>query len=124
MILKDHLGLDFIITDKKNDLINFTGPKICYSPEYSDSGSLNIKSENLLFETGVRPQNVSIGNWDNVVTLYHNESSQDFSFDIFSASFFLVTRYEEYIPHIKDQYDRFESESSIAYSHGFLDLPI
>ena len=37
---------------------------------------------------------------------------------------FLITRYEEYLPHVKDHYERFNAEQSIAYKFQFLEKPI
>jgi len=43
-----------------------------------------------------------------------------FDFDIFAASFYLLSRYEEYLPHTKDMYGRFAHENAIAFKEGFL----
>ena len=45
-------------------------------------------------------------------------------FDFFAASFYLITRYEEYLPHTKDYLGRYEPTNSIAYQHHFLQLPL
>jgi hypothetical protein len=45
-------------------------------------------------------------------------------FDPFAAAFYLITRYEEYLPYIKDQYERFSAEQSIAYKKYFLRKPM
>jgi len=45
-------------------------------------------------------------------------------FDLFTASFYLVSRYEEYLPYEKDQHDRFPAKASIAYQSGFLQKPV
>ena len=45
-------------------------------------------------------------------------------FDIFGAAFYLVSRYEEYLPHIKDEHMRFSPQQSIAYQKGFLNKPL
>ena len=39
-------------------------------------------------------------------------------------SFFLLSRYEEYLPHSKDQYGLYAHENSIAYKEGFLHQPL
>ena len=41
-------------------------------------------------------------------------------FDVFSATFFLVSRYEEYLPHVKDDYGRFLATESLAFKEDFL----
>ena len=45
-------------------------------------------------------------------------------FDIFAASFFLLSRYEEYLPHVRDVHERFTAAQSIAMKHGFLEKPV
>ena len=51
-------------------------------------------------------------------------NNSTFPFDIFGASFFMLSRYEEYLPHIKDEYGRFEAKESLAFKYGFLEIPI
>lgn len=44
--------------------------------------------------------------------------------DIFAASFFMFTRWEEYVNKKRDSHDRFSAIESLAYKQGFLDRPI
>jgi len=44
--------------------------------------------------------------------------------DIFSASFFMLTRWEEYVNRNRDVHNRFPAYESLAYKQGFLDRPI
>ncbi len=44
--------------------------------------------------------------------------------DIFAASFFMLTRWEEYINKNRDAHNRFPAVESLAYKQGFLDRPI
>ncbi|MBC7873658.1 MAG: polysaccharide deacetylase family protein, partial [Ferruginibacter sp.] len=48
----------------------------------------------------------------------------DFPFDIFAAAFYLLTRYEEYLPYKKDIYGRYAHENSLAFKENFLNLPL
>ena len=43
---------------------------------------------------------------------FFRSQDSDFPFDIFAASFYLITRYEEYLPHRKDAYGRYAHENS------------
>jgi hypothetical protein len=45
-------------------------------------------------------------------------------FDIFAASFYLLSRYEEYLPHVKDEYGRFMAKDSLGFKFGFLHQPV
>lgn len=44
--------------------------------------------------------------------------------DIFGGSFFMLTRWEEYVNKIRDQHGRFPGKESIASKNGFLKRPI
>jgi len=44
--------------------------------------------------------------------------------DIFAASFFMLSRWEEYVNKNRDSHDRFPAYESLAYKQGFLDRPI
>jgi len=44
--------------------------------------------------------------------------------DIFSASFFMLTRWEEYVNRNRDSHNRFPATESLAFRQGFLDRPI
>ena len=46
------------------------------------------------------------------------------NFDVFAASFYLLSRYEEYLPHKRDVYERFPATESIAYKKDFLQEPL
>jgi hypothetical protein len=43
---------------------------------------------------------------------------------LFSALFYLLSRYEEYLPFKPDAHGRFEADQSLAWKHGFLDKPV
>ena len=52
-------------------------------------------------------------------------SDSDLPFDIFAASFFLVTRYEEYLDFKPDKYGRFPAPASHLHSEmDFLEIPV
>jgi peptidoglycan/xylan/chitin deacetylase (PgdA/CDA1 family) len=44
--------------------------------------------------------------------------------DIFAASFFMLTRWEEYVNKNRDNHNRFPATESLAYNQGFLNTPI
>ena len=47
-----------------------------------------------------------------------------FPFDPFALAFYLVSRYEEYLDFIPDQYGRFPASASTAFKNGFLQKPL
>ena len=48
----------------------------------------------------------------------------DLTFDLFASVFYIISRYEEYLPHREDKHGRFLAQDSIAYQNGFLDKAI
>ncbi|PZF72946.1 hypothetical protein DN068_11080 [Taibaiella soli] len=59
-------------------------------------------------------------------TLAYNPSEKAFSFDVFSAVFYLIARYEEYAPNrfTPDKHNRFPATESVLYKRGLLEIPI
>jgi len=121
ILLADILGLSWeVITDKrklgKSPVINYSSEDII--------GALQVIPDSLLFEKGIKTREVVVDAWNGLPVFFKTSSDSDFSFDIFAASFFLVTRYEEYLEFIPDKYGRFSASSSVAFKNGFLDIPI
>jgi len=56
--------------------------------------------------------------------LIKNQSTITCGIDIFSSSFFMLTRWEEYVNKTRDIHNRFPATESLAYKQGFLDRPI
>lgn len=114
------LGIDVeIITNRdevytKEFVINYSN---------LDVAGLQILPEKLLFEKRIFEQKLKINSNGDFVRLYSN-SGKEISFDLFAASFYLISRYEEYLPHKRDKHDRFSPEQSVAYKNDFLNEPI
>ena len=52
------------------------------------------------------------------------ENNEIFSFDIFSAVFYFISRYEEWQAFEKDQHQRFEAKAGILFQNNFLLKPV
>jgi len=121
-ILKNLCGFEISYTENVEEFNLYQGAKLSYS-ESPLQQEINITPHTLLHEKGIKPQNISLSTWNSIPVLFKNKNPQ-IPFDIFAASFFLVSRYEEYLPHIADVYNRFEADSSIAFQNNFLHLPV
>jgi len=64
-----------------------------------------------------------IGFWGNS-TFVDNIEKIYIGLDIFASAFFMLSRWEEYVVKMRDEYNRFEASDSVAYKFGFLDRPI
>ena len=117
------LGMETSFTTKVEDFIKHIGPKITYTKQPLQN-EFFIRSNDLLFEQGINDIDVNMSNWGGIPCFFSVGEKSALPFDIFSASFYLLSRYEEYLPHMKDIHDRFSPKDSIAYKHKFLKLPI
>ena len=117
------MGVPFMLTIDSEKFKAHTGPKINYSDSDFSDQAFQIKNQPLLFEQNIKNQTITCFTVNNNKAFFKTESS-DFPFDIFAASFYLMTRYEEYLPHEKDIYGRYAYENTLAYHEGFLNLPL
>ncbi len=119
---KEITGQNFPVTDKVEDFINYDGPKINYSTEQIVKEEFWLQPYPLLFEKGTKLQTVDCFEVNGQKAFF--KTGGDFPFDIFAATFYLLSRYEEYLPHQKDMYGRYAHRNSLAFKEGFLNLPL
>ncbi len=123
LIFRDLLGVEFNITNSTSEFRNYQGPKINYS-FHTLNDELFFYSSNLLFETGIKQQNIDHVEFNRIKCPFAVYKSSCIPFDPFAAAFYMATRYEEYLPYKKDKYDRFDASESIAFRLGFLRKPV
>jgi len=118
------LGVPFELTTDLEKFRACNGPKISYCKKYTDCG-IYFNASNLLFESGIEGQEPGFSMYEDCASFFPvYDKKSVLPFDPFAASFFLVTRYEEYLPYIKDRFGRFDAHESVASKHGFLDKPV
>jgi hypothetical protein len=88
------------------------------------NGAFNIYATGLLHETTIRPINPGVVKQQGQTLLFPAPPGFSLPFDVFSAAFYLLSRYEEYLPYKPDRHGRFEANQSLAYRHNFLDDPV
>jgi hypothetical protein len=122
-IFTELLGNQFTIIIDSEEFKNYEGIKINYSNQQFEFTTFTIHPHTLLFETEIKEQLTACFETDGGKAFFKTVDS-DFSFDIFAASFYLLSRYEEYLPHTKDMYGRYAHENSQAFNNGFLNIPL
>ncbi len=122
-IFEDVAPQDYDFCSDIQDFTNYIGPKINYSNARITSEELFINSSELLKSEGVSEIEVPVLKVGNEIRLFPMEES-DLKFDIFAAIFYLISRYEEYLPFEKDKHRRFEANQSFAYRNFFLERPV
>ena len=110
------IPVDF--TTKVEEFVAYNGPKLSYT-KTPLGNEFFIKSNDLLFEQGVNDLDFTIQKWDNVPCFFNTNLKSTIPFDIFASSFYLISRYEEYLPHVKDIFGRYTAEQSLAFKHNF-----
>lgn len=110
------------LTTNQGDFLAYTGAKINYSDKRITGEEMWLHPVHLLFEEGIKEQVVDCFEWNDIKAFF--KTGGDFPFDIFAASFYLLSRYEEYLPHQKDIYSRYAHENSLAFRENFLHLPL
>jgi len=122
-ICKRILGLEIKFTSKVEDFIAHDSLKMSYTRQPL-SYELFVRSNELLFEQGLSDLDINVQNWENTKGFFAAGERSDLPYDIFAASFYLLSRYEEYLPHVKDDYGRFMAKESLAYKNRFLNQPV
>jgi len=119
LIFNTILNISYTITfnpDPERPLINYSDDR--------SIGGIFIQPEGLLFETGIRKQDIWVAHLDGLPLFFQQPPEAGFFIDIFSFAFYMVSRYEEYLPFTRDEHGRFAAESSLAYKHNFLNKPV
>jgi hypothetical protein len=117
------LLLDVQFTTKVDEFVAHSGLKITYAKQPLGT-EFFVKSKDLLFQQGVSDIDINISDWEETKCFFKLNDQSMIPFDVFAASFYLLSRYEEHLPHVKDKYDRFSAHESLAYKHQFLDQPV
>lgn len=102
-----------------------TNVVVAYTELPCPKGVFKVCPHGLLFKKGVKKQAIDMGQWHGFKTFFQTTGG-NIPFDIFSAIFYLITRYEEYVadPDSFDELGRFKASESLAYQQGFLREPL
>ncbi len=117
------LGIEVSYTTKVEDFIKHSGAKITYTKQPLQN-EFFVRSNDLLFEQGINDIQINVADWEGTPCFFTASENSSIPFDIFSASFYLLSRYEEYLPHVKDVHGRFSPKDSLAFQNNFLRLPV
>ncbi|MBO4328132.1 MAG: polysaccharide deacetylase family protein [Bacteroidales bacterium] len=118
------LGVTFQFTTDTNRFRDYEGQKMSYgdTPLWDEPFQKSVK---LLFEHDLYAQDLKPIDFLDAKAFFPVYSHRSMMpFDVLAAVFFLISRYEEYLPQIRDQYGRFTPESSCLCQLGLLDKPL
>ena len=83
-----------------------------------------LSAHPLITEDFIREIQPDVSNWNGIPCFFPSSEDSIIPFDIFSASFWLVSRYEEYLSFESDIFGRFPAKESHAYKHNYLQKPV
>lgn len=121
-IFREVLICDFELTSIATDFTQSELPKFSYA-DAPLGNELFFAAAPLLIGHQIEP--VAINE-----TLFGEQrvpfavSNSILPFDVFAASFYFLSRYEEYLPFEPDEHLRFPPEKSLQYQLGLLEIPV
>jgi hypothetical protein len=125
LIFDNILKTEYQICNDVEEYKAHNGYKINYSKNDIEPNEIHIFPVNLLFETKIREQEIHVSDWNDTKIFFQTESANvSMPFDLFAGCFYLVTRYEEYLPHMRDKHNRFKPTESLAFQNNFLQKPL
>ncbi len=127
LVFRQLLGLEYRLTTFPDELNHTEEPRLNYSfKQIADIPF--IEASGLLFERNIHDLSAKLlpgEKWDGLPTIFtYGKNSKEVPFDIFSAIFYFVSRYEEYLPFEPDEHHRFRSTESLAFHLGIIEMPI
>lgn len=117
------LGIPIKFTSKIEEFIAHDGAKLSYGRQ-ALGNEFFIQKADLLMEQGFSELEIKVLPWEETLCFFPLPEASDLPFDIFAASFYLLSRYEEYLPHVKDEAGRFPATESLAHQESFLHKPV
>lgn len=124
LMLRQLLGIDYEITTDVEAFHVYDGPKLNYGNQRIGEEPF-VKAVDLLFERHINEQSFRTAVFEDTVAPFAVYGKGNlFPFDVFAASFYLVSRYEEYLSQVRDQYGRFRAESTWMFENGMLQKPL
>lgn len=126
VVMRNILQTDFAITTDPDAFASHEGPRLCYAPQpLGNCDAPYLRSSRLLFETTIEEQDCHCFTHEGQPALFPVYGRNTaLPFDPFAAIFFMLSRYEEYLPHRKDIHGRFLASESIACRKDFLQTAV
>ncbi len=126
VVMRDILQTEFAITTDADTLVHHPEAKLCYAPQpIASVDAIFLKSTHLLFETMIGEQECRYFDFNGtpaIFPVFHKDSA--LPFDPLAAIFYMLSRYEEYLPHRKDQHGRILITETLAYKNDFHLTPV
>ncbi len=119
--------LEYELQVRPDSLAELNETAIYYGIQPPDGVSrVSIHASGLLAEHEIRPVDIQsrIHPKREIPVLFVHPEDDLLGYDVFSAVFYMVSRYEEYLPFTPDAFGRFPEKNSISSKLGFTQIPI
>ncbi len=121
-IFREILNCEFEFTSISNDFEKCSTPKISYA-EMALADELFFCCSPLLLKHTIEPIAINTTTFGDQEVPFPVKNSA-LPFDVFAASFYFLSRYEEYLPFNADEHGRYPAEQSLQYRLNVLDTPV
>ncbi len=121
-IFKNYMGVEYTLTPDADIFAAHEDAKFSYATRPLGE-ELHFTADGLLEQSGITEKALQSKVIQDTPAIFpvRNETLE---FDVFAAIFYMLSRYEEYLPHMRDHYDRFTAKDSLAAKEGFLHLAV
>ncbi|MBB2149967.1 DUF7033 domain-containing protein [Pedobacter gandavensis] len=121
-MFKDILGLELEYPRNLKEFLNTDAPKLCYAKNPVQN-ILFFRSAGLLSDHSIKPQKIKTTTFGSQSVPFAIEGST-LPFDPFAASFYFLSRYEEYLPFDDRKGPGFRASLSLQHKLGLLETPV
>ena len=112
-----------VFTDVLETFIAHNGPKLSYTKQ-ALGNEFFVQSHGILFDQGLKDYELQLEMWEGTPVFFPCSENSAVPFDVFAATFYMLSRYEEYMPHIKDSMGRFATQNTLLFQSNALDKPV
>jgi len=121
VLLHHILGYSYRLTFDREEARVWVGPLLVYGvdPMAFETG-IRVRAVDLLHRKGVQPIDEDPAYWGDLPVFFKTHRIYDVPFDVFAATFYLLSRYEEYLPHSTDAHGRPDPNATLRGREGWL----
>ncbi|MBC7412972.1 MAG: polysaccharide deacetylase family protein [Bacteroidia bacterium] len=124
-IFNDFLGIEYKTTNSIDEYNNTTAlAKLNYSRTAGTDIEIMLFPHGLLKETGINEQTIKVASHSGTPMFFGTSANATLPYDLFACVFYMISRYEEYLPTIRDNHDRFHPQNTLAFQNNFLQLAV
>jgi hypothetical protein len=123
VIFKNVLKMEYQLVDLETFKTDTSHAKLNYSGLDLEN-CVQVSPNNLLFDQRIENQEIKVDWIDQVPYFFKTSKNSTFEYDILASTFYMTSRYEEYLPSGLDTHNRFQAKNSLAYKNDFLEIPV